>query len=56
MRGQGAMDKILIESASICDGIDKITDSLIIVDENKEDIMRAITSCLEKPIHQMLQN
>lgn len=50
------MDKILIKSAPNCDGIDKITDSLITVDENKEDVIRAIISCLEKPIHQMLKN
>lgn len=56
MRGQGAFDKILIKSPSTYNETDEITDSLIIVDENKEDIIRAITSCLEKPIHQMLQN
>lgn len=48
-------DKILIKSANICDEIDKITDSLIIIDENKEDIARTITSCFEEPIIQMLQ-
>lgn len=60
MRGQDTLDKIsdkiLIKSASICDEIDGNTDSLIIIDENKTDIARAITYCLEKPIHQMLQN
>lgn len=48
-------DKILIKSANVCDEIDKITDSLIIIDENKEDIARTITSCFEEPIIQMLQ-
>lgn len=53
MSGQGTFYKILIKSGSICDDIN---DSLIILDENKEDIIRAITSCLEKPVHQMLQD
>lgn len=48
-------DKILIKSANICDEIDKITDSLFIIDETKEDIARTITSCFEEPIIQMLQ-
>lgn len=48
-------DKILIKSANICDEIDKITDSFIIIDGNKEDIARTITSCFEEPIIQMLQ-
>lgn len=56
MSGQGTFYKILIKSGSICDDIDEINDSLIILDENKEDIIRAITSCLEKPVHQMLQD
>lgn len=60
LRGQDTSDKIsdkiLIKSASICNEIDGNTDSLIIIDENKTDIARAITYCLEKPIHQMLQN
>lgn len=59
MRGQDTSnetsDKILIKSAYICDEIDKITDSLIIINESKEDIARTITSCFEKPIIQMLQ-
>lgn len=49
-------DKILIKYASICDEKDEITDSLIIIDENKTDIARTITSCLEKPIHQIIQH
>lgn len=56
MRGNGTSDTILIKSGSNSDEKGEITDSLIIVPENKEDIIRAITSCLEKPIHQMLQN
>lgn len=58
MRENGTSDTILIKSGSNSDEKGEITDSLIIVNENKEDIglIRAITSCLEKPIHQMLQN
>lgn len=60
LRGQDtsdkASDKILIKSASICDETEEITESLIIIAENKTDIARAITSCLEKPIHQILQH
>lgn len=56
MRGNGTSDTILIKSGSNSDEKGEITDSSIIVNENKEDIIRAITSCLEKPIHQMLQN
>lgn len=56
MHGQGAFDKILIKSSSTYNETVEITGPLIVVDENKEDIIRAITSCLEKPIHQMLQN
>lgn len=46
---------MLIKSEFICDEIYKITNSLIIVDVNKKDITRAITSWLEKPCHQMLR-
>lgn len=60
LRGQDtsdrASDKILIKSASICDETEETTESLIIIAENKTDIARAITSCLEKPIHQILQH
>lgn len=54
--GQGTLENIRIKSASVCDETDEITDSLIFVDMNKEDNIRAITSCLEKPFYQMLQN
>lgn len=60
LRGQDtsdkASDKILIKSASICDETEETTESLIIIAENKTNIARAITSCLEKPIHQILQH
>lgn len=56
LRGQGALENTRIKSASICGETDEIADSLIFIDKNKKDNIRAITSCLEKPIHQMLQN
>lgn len=56
MREKGASENIRIKSATNCNETDEITDSLIFVQKNKEDNIRAITSCLEKPIHQMLQN
>lgn len=56
LRGQGALENTRIKYASICRETDEITDSLIFVDKNKEENIRVITSCLEKPIHQMLQN
>lgn len=56
LRGQGASENIRIKPATIFNETDGITGSLIFVDENKEENIRAITSCLEKPIHQMLQN
>lgn len=56
LRGQGASENIRIKPATIFNETDGNTGSLIFVDENKEENIRAITSCLEKPIHQMLQN
>lgn len=56
MLGQGALENTRIKSASVCGETDEIADSLIFIDKNKKDNIRAITSCLEKPIHQMLQN
>lgn len=48
---------MLIKSDLICDEIYEITNSLIIVDVNKKDLTRAISSWLEKNnYHQMLQN
>lgn len=47
--------KILIKSDTFCDKIDKADDSIIIVEKNKEQIKETITSCLEEPLHLMLQ-
>lgn len=37
------------------DATDKEDDSIIIVDQNKGDILKAITSCLEQPLCHILQ-
>lgn len=55
LRGQGSLANILIKSEFIVDEIYKITNSLIIVDVNK-NITRACTSWLEKLLHQMLRS
>lgn len=47
--------KILIKSDTFCDKRDKADDSIIIVAKNKEQIKETITSCLEEPLHLMLQ-
>lgn len=47
--------KILIKSDTFCDKIDKTDDSIIIVERNKEQIKETITSCLEEPLHLLLQ-
>lgn len=51
---QRACHTILIKSGSLSD-TDHTDDSIIIVGHNKEQIKNAITTCLEEPIHQMLQ-
>lgn len=44
---------ILVKSA--LDVADKADDFIIVVDRNKETILEAITSCLEQPLCEMLQ-
>lgn len=51
---QHACHKILIKSGTLSD-TDQTDDSVIIVGHNKEQIKNAITTCLEEPLHQMLQ-
>lgn len=51
---QSACHKILIKSSSVSD-TDQADDSIIIVGHNKEQIKDAITTCLEEPLLQMLQ-
>lgn len=40
----------MIKFVNVCDEIDKIIDFLIIIDENKEDIVRIIIFCFEELI------
>lgn len=54
MRLQNACHKILIKSGTLSDK-DQGDDSINIVDQNKEQIKDAITTCLEEPLLQMLQ-
>lgn len=49
-----ACHTILIKSGTLSD-TDRADDSVIIVGHNKEQIKDAITTCLEKPLHEMLQ-
>lgn len=52
---ESACHRILIKSDTDCDELEKKDDSIIIVNQNKEHIQEIITSCLEEPLHQMLQ-
>lgn len=52
---ESACHRILIKSATDCDELDTEIDSIIIVNQNKENIQEIITTCLEEPLHQMLQ-
>lgn len=47
--------KILIRSDTFRDKRVKAYDSIIIVERNKEQIKERITTCLEEPLHLMLQ-
>lgn len=51
---QIACHQILIKSDTVID-TGHGNDSIIIVGHNKEQIKNAITTCLEEPLHQMLQ-
>lgn len=50
---ESACHLILIKSA--LDATDKEDDSILIVDHNKDNILKAITSCLEQPLCHILQ-
>lgn len=54
LRLQSACHKILIKSSTLSD-TDQADDSINIVDKSKEQIKDAITTCLEEPLLQMLQ-
>lgn len=51
-----AHHRIIIKSDTYCNEIDETIDSMIIVGENKQQIMETITTCLEEPLHNMLHN
>lgn len=55
MDRESTCHKILIKSDTFCEKKDKADDSIIIVEKNKEQIKEIITSCLEEPLHLMLQ-
>lgn len=51
--GERACHSILIKP--VLDASDKKDDSIIIVNQNKDNILKAITSCLEQPLCCILQ-
>lgn len=55
MDRESTCHKILIKSDTFYEKRDKADDSIIIVEKNKEQIKEIITSCLEEPLHLMLQ-
>lgn len=52
-RGEEARQVILI--TSVQSATDEADDSIMVVDQNKENILKAITRCLEQPLCHMLQ-
>lgn len=58
LRQERACHRIFIRSVTVCDittDEDEDDDLIISVGQNKDQIEEIITSCLEKPLHQMLQ-
>lgn len=58
LRQERACHKIFITSDTFCDKTEKDedgNDNFIIVGQNKDQIEKNITSCLEEPLHTMLQ-
>lgn len=55
LRQISAHHRIIIKSDTYCNEIDETIDSIIIVGENKQQIMETITACLEEPLHNLLQ-
>lgn len=52
---ESTCNRTLIKADTDCDELEKEDDSIIIVNQNKENIQEIITTCLEEPLHQMLQ-
>lgn len=52
---ESACHRILIISDTDCDELNGEDDHIIVVNQNKERIQEIITTCLEEPLHQILQ-
>lgn len=52
---ESACHRILIKSDTDCDELNGEDDHIIVVNQNKERIQEIITTCLEEPLHQILQ-
>lgn len=52
---ESACHRILIKSDTDCDELIGEDDHIIVVNQNKERIQEIITTCLEEPLHQILQ-
>lgn len=52
---ESACHRILIKSDTDCEELDIKDDHIIVVNQNKERIQEIITTCLEVPLHHMLQ-
>uniref|UniRef100_A0A8W8NZT4 Ig-like domain-containing protein n=1 Tax=Magallana gigas TaxID=29159 RepID=A0A8W8NZT4_MAGGI len=55
LRQISAHHRIIIKSDAYCNEIDETINSMIIVGENKQQILETITTCLEEPLHNLLQ-
>lgn len=54
MRQKSASHNILVTPEPVCE-TDKGDDSIIIIKQDKDEIMKAITFCLEQPFRHMLE-
>lgn len=52
---ESACHRILIKSDTDYDELNGEDDHIIVVNQNKERIQEIITTCLEEPLHQILQ-
>lgn len=52
---ESACHRILIKSDTDCDELNGEDDHIIVVNQNIERIQEIITTCLEEPLHQILQ-
>lgn len=55
LRRSSACHRILIKSDEIYDDTKEEDVNIIIIEQNKEQIKKSITSCLEEPLHRMLE-